>query len=184
MPTKRCPECGGWFDAEVFFRRNHATYASIASGRQSVCFGCEQTRRDATKRKADGRWAVKIRDMIRRHAVRLKLTVAALEQQFGWHFDRMMHEAQHAYANGCAYCGVPFRTMGHGLSDLTLDILNPREPPYYHTNVKWACATCNREKSRTPPALWGAKRAAWETWQRRVKQPVQPKFWDNDEPIR
>jgi hypothetical protein len=119
--------------------------------------------------------------MIRRHAAKLKVTVETLEQQYGWHFDRMLHEAKHAYTNGCTYCGRPFREMGHGLQDLWLDIVDPREPPYYVTNVRWACQACNREKHRTPPAIWAAKLAAWDLWLRRKRQRVQPKFWDDDD---
>jgi hypothetical protein len=54
--------------------------------------------------------------------------------------------------------------MGHGLADLTLDIIDPTKDPYYSTNVKWVCATCNKEKQRTPPEHWGAKLVAWQMW--------------------
>jgi hypothetical protein len=133
-----------------------------------MCIGCEQEKRDAEKRK--DRWPTKISDMIRRHAERLKISVKVLREDFGWEFDRMLHEAQHAYSNGCAYCGKPFKLMGHGLYDLTLDIMDPHSPPHYATNVRWACPTCNREKGRTPPSEWGAKLACWAKWLRRPKK--------------
>src|SRR5580765_1610283 len=99
MPQKRCPECGGWFEAEVFFRRAHALHAYSACGSHAICIGCEQTRRDQAK--AKDRWPAKIHGTIRRHAARLRVTVTALRQEYGWQFDRMFHEAQHAYDNGC-----------------------------------------------------------------------------------
>jgi hypothetical protein len=112
----------------------------------------------------------------------LKLSREILEQQYCWQLERMVYEAQHAYANGCSYCAKAFRDMGHGLMDLTLDIVEPLNPPYYATNVRWVCSTCNREKSRTPAATWGAKRAAWEAWKRRRRVPVQRKLpWEDDD---
>jgi DNA-directed RNA polymerase subunit RPC12/RpoP len=89
----------------------------------------------------------------------------------------MIHDAQHSYDNSCTYCGHMFKDMGHGLADITLDIVDPSQPPYYAVNVRWVCATCNREKSRTPPALWGARRACWELWTRRTKHPIQPNLF-------
>lgn len=174
--TKRCERCGGEYDVR-FFRRNHATYSYVASGSQSLCMGCEQLSRDGRKKPTDGRWAAKIRDTIRRHAVRLNLTVRQLQQEFGWTIDRMVHEAQHAYANGCQYCGERFADMGHGLHDLTLDIVNREDPPYYITNTRWVCQTCNRQKSKTAAKDWSAKRAAWEIWRRLPKVPRQLKLF-------
>jgi hypothetical protein len=174
--TKRCDRCGGEYDVR-FFRRAHAPYEYGASGTHPVCMGCEQTQRDSRKQQSNGRWAVKIRDTIRRHAARLNLTVTQLQQEFGWTVDRMMHEAQHAYANGCSYCGASFAAMGHGLHDLTLDIVNPQDPPYYITNTRWVCQTCNRQKSKTSAKDWSAKRAAWDVWRRLPKLPRQLKLF-------
>jgi hypothetical protein len=54
--------------------------------------------------------------------------------------------------------------MGHGLADITIDIVNPREPPFYDTHVKHCCGTCNKEKSQTPPELWARKLICWDQW--------------------
>jgi hypothetical protein len=43
--------------------------------------------------------------------------------------------------------------MGHGLRDITLDVYNPDEEPYY-TNTRWCCATCNSKKQGMPIAEW------------------------------
>lgn len=171
---KRCNTCGELY-ALSFFRR-HVLNASGTRARHPVCIGCEQSRRDLMKGgRPNGRWMGKIRDVIRRHAARLHLDIKTLEQEYGWRFNRMLHEAQHAYANGCAYCGEAFRDMGHGLNDLSLDIRDRDAAPYYVTNVEWACQTCNRSKSRMSAEDWAAKLASWEKWKRR---PVQRKLWD------
>jgi len=93
----------------------------------------------------------------------------------------MLHEAKHVYTNGCQYCGKPFALMGHGLADLTLDIFDPRLPAYYPANTRWACMTCNREKSRTPPDKWGAKLACWGKWERTEASCEQLKLFDEDD---
>src|SRR5262252_2455531 len=98
MPMKQCADCGGWFDAEAFFRRDTPAYAYAGKGRRSTCLACEQTARDAQK--TTNRWPTKIRDTIRRHAVRLGVDGDVLQTRYGWDFARMMHEAQHAYDNG------------------------------------------------------------------------------------
>src|SRR5262249_49372565 len=132
-----------------------------------TCIGCEQTARD--KKKRANRERSKVGDAIRRHADRfikigLAKTRAEFAEKYGWEIDRMLHEMEHTYKNGCGYCAESFGEMGHGLSDITLDICDPRQPPYYGTNTRWICQTCNREKGRTPPELWGAKLIAWKQW--------------------
>lgn len=174
---KECARCGGVFDADVFFGRRAVSNAYLT--RRPVCLGCEQTARDAVK--AADRWPTKIRDTIRRHAAKLQTTVAVLEYEFGWHFQRMLHDADHAYKNGCAYCGHAFREMGHGLHDLTLDIVEPSTAPFYVTNTRWVCMTCNRAKSRTPSALWAAKLACWDRWRRQPKGPRQLRLFKGDD---
>ncbi len=107
------------------------------------------------------------------------MTIAALIDQYGWDPDRMSHEAQHVYANGCQYCGESFANMGHGLWDITLDVFDPNTPPYYPANTRWVCGTCNRAKSRTPPDEWGAKLADYARWKRhRDEHPRTPEQMD------
>jgi hypothetical protein len=91
-------------------------------------------------------------------------------QQFGdrmgWDIDQMAHDIEHAHANGCPYCRESFASMAHGLADVSFDVIDPEKPPYYRTNVRPCCRTCNSEKKHTPPDLWGAKLQAWEKWRR------------------
>jgi hypothetical protein len=151
--TKVCARCGGTFDAEAFFRRAHAPYACSASGSHPFCIGCEQELRDRAK--VTDRWPTKIRDTIRRHARRLGLTTDGLITEFGWQFEKLLHDAKHAYANGCPFCRVAFSGMGHGPADITLDVTDPTAPPYYAVNTKWCCATCNGAR----------KLACWDKWE-------------------
>lgn len=132
---------------------------------RSVCKGCEQTARDAVKLR--DRWRPKVGDCIRRHARRLDLEPDVLRHEYGWDITRMAHDAEHTYENWCPYCAQPFALMDHGLADITLDIFDPSQPPYYGVNTRWICATCNREKGRTSPSEWAALLAAWERWRRR-----------------
>jgi hypothetical protein len=136
--------------------------------RASICFGCQQNRRDQEKQ--TNRLRTKMRDNRRRHASRLKISVDLLEEQYGWNLDRMEHDAEHAYRNGCPYCTKPFREMEHGYSDLTVDVVNPGEPPHWATNIRFVCMTCNREKAMTPSTLWAEKLACWDRWQRRQEE--------------
>lgn len=167
---KVCARCGGSFDSEAFFGRRNGSSVRYAYLTRSICIGCEQSTRDATK--GESRWRAKARDALNRHADRfiadgLAVDRADFATRYGWDVGRMAHEAEHAYSNGCGYCGHRFQEMGHGLADITLDILDPTALPFYATNVKWCCATCNREKARTPTAVWGAKLACWAKWRRR-----------------
>ncbi len=162
-----CERCGGNYEA-VGFRKAHALYASSASGRHPICIGCEQTERDAEK--IANRLKIKARDTLRRHAAKYIKTglVASQEEfakKFGWDLDRMIHDIEHIYDNWCG-CGAVFKEMGHGLSDITLDICDPRLPPHYASNTRWICQTCNRAKGRMPIELWGARNAYWIQWRK------------------
>src|SRR4030095_12530066 len=103
---KQCMKCGGYYSRK-FFRCDPDGYIYL------TCRGCEQTARDRTKTR--NRWIVKVLDTMRRHASRLGNTVEYLEQHYGWHVEQLVHEGQHAYANGCPICGKSFLEMGHGL---------------------------------------------------------------------
>jgi hypothetical protein len=82
----------------------------------------------------------------------------------------MAHEAEHTYGNGCPNCSKPFAIMGHGLADITLDMNDPKAPPYYGTNTKWICQTCNRKKGKTDPAIWGAITSGWRQWEKQQEK--------------
>lgn len=172
---KQCADCGESYPEQVFFRRAHAALnASSARRYHPICIGCEQTARDEMKRQ-EGRWNLKARDTLRRHTkkfIRLGIAtnMAEFVEQFGWNVERIARDFQRAYESRCGYCDRPFGDMGHGLSDITLDIVNPDEPPFYTTNTRLVCQTCNRQKGCTPPHLWAQKLLCWAKWKVRQAQ--------------
>jgi hypothetical protein len=89
------------------------------------------------------------------------MTRREFARRFGWDIFRMRDDFEREYSGSCWYCGTAYRTMGHGLADLTLDIVNPTKEPYYRTNTRLCCRTCNREKSNRPSELWERFRQEW-----------------------
>jgi hypothetical protein len=171
MKYKTCKKCEQTFEpAEAFFRKRNDRRRLTAVSHQrlhAVCIGCELTAR--TERKKTNRPREKARRTRQAHADKyIKRSVikdrSDFAQRYGWDLDQMAHDIQHAYQNGCPYCHQMFAEMVHGLADVTLDIINPELLPYYETNVKWVCMTCNREKKKTSPDLWGAKLQCWKQW--------------------
>jgi hypothetical protein len=48
-----------------------------------------------------------------------------------------------------------FREMENGLSDLTIDVINPKLPPVWPGNVQWVDDICNKRKGHDDPILHG-----------------------------
>ena len=171
---RTCSKCGGTF-REQGFRRNHSCvkYTKRKSERHPVCRICEITAR--TKVSHDNPALVKARNTLRHHAARfLEQGVITdkneLQTRYGWGAKQMAHDIDHAHKNGCPYCHRSFADMEHGLADVTLDIVDPEKAPFYRTNVRWVCRTCNTEKQRTPPEEWADYREycdEWRDWQER-----------------
>lgn len=168
ITLKRCRRCGGEYDVEVFFRK-HVLHASSTSRRSHpVCIGCELE--DRTELKQQNRLSAKARDAIRRHAPKYDMPAPAFATRFGWAVNVVQHGFEHAYANGCSYCHRPFASMGHGFSDITIDICNRDDEPHFETNTKFCCQTCNREKGTMPPHLWARKLRAWQRYEQNKLQ--------------
>jgi hypothetical protein len=86
----------------------------------------------------------------------------------------MAQEAKEVYQTKCRGCRKPFTGMLHGMSDISLDITDPKREPFYLTNTRWICQTCNRQKGRTPPEQWAALRIGWDLWeQQQTHGPLQ-----------
>jgi len=163
-----CPRCGLTYP-EIFFRKSWA-YAYAQTYRRSNCLGCELKDRDEQKK--HDRWKTKANDAFRRHADKyIKLGLAKsrgeFAEKFGWDVEKMAHQAKHCYENGCRYCGEPFCDMGHGLADITLDVTDPKQAPFYSTNTAWICGTCNREKGRRSASEWALILICWARWRKR-----------------
>lgn len=169
MPDgRRCNRCGTYYPSHLVegaFRRSGFTRDASNVRRQyrnTICRPCEQTKRD--QRKLGNRWAVKARDVIRRHATRFGIDKNDLVTRYGWEAERLAHDAEFQYGNGCNYCGHQYREMGHGLGDITLDVVDRDKPPYYRTNTKWCCQTCNRKKGVMEPEAFEVDRQVYEAW--------------------
>jgi hypothetical protein len=63
---------------------------------------------------------------------------------------------------GCNYCRREYADP----ADITLDLQDRNGPPYYHTNTKWCCQTCNREKGAMSPEEFEARRQILNLWKR------------------
>jgi RNase P subunit RPR2 len=155
---RRCLVLYPGLEAVAMFRRKTTDQVHL------VCIACELTER--TRINAANRWLAKARATIAHHAKRFNIPQRRLINDFGWRPDLVAHDFEHAYANSCCYCEGRYDEMPNGLADLTIDIVDPGAAPYYRTNARPCCATCNREKSRTPPHLFAAKLAGWERWRR------------------
>lgn len=168
MGARRCTRCETWYEphlVEYAFRiRGHDASRPRSAGlARHICRPCEQTSRDVKKR--DDRWAVKARDTISRHAKRLGVDKQDLIGRYGWEPKRLAHDAEFQYGNGCSYCGHQYAEMSHGYADITLDVVDRDKPPYYRTNTKWCCQTCNRKKGTLTPDEFEADRQMWQAWE-------------------
>lgn len=162
---KTCKRCGQTY-SDVFFCLESYGFRQ----RKAVCIGCQLDER--TTKKRTNRPREKARRTLRHHAEKYILLGEAsskndFAKRYGWDLDQMAHDIKHAAGNGCPYCHEMFSEMGNGLSDITLDILNPELAPYYTTNTRWACATCNQAKRRLSPETWGEflqQMKMWTNW--------------------
>ena len=131
-------------------------------GGRTACAGCEQT--EADRRKIERRPIVKAQNAISWHARRAEMPRQEFARRYGWDVERMAYDIEHGHANTCCYCWQPYRSMDGGLSVVTLDIVDPEAEPYYRTNTRWCCHTCNTQKQRMAPALWDRRCGAWAQW--------------------
>jgi hypothetical protein len=114
---------------------------------------------------------VKARDTIRRHTRRLGV---GLTGRYGWLALRIAELMKRSYEGACAYCMRPYRGMGHGLHDITLDVIDPRAAPYFATNVTFCCRTCNLEKGTMTPVQWAERLAYWREYATHTGQRLAP----------
>ena len=172
IPQRTCKECGETYDADVFFGRNHARKrrGEICISRQAVCKLCRQTARD--KKKYEDPWYLKAKNAYRSHGRKLtrqgKIAHSSeLRTKYGWSVARIEHDMRHHWENGCQYCQKPFQGMPNGMGELTVDIHNPKEAPYYPDNIKYICWTCNAAKGLMTPSQFARYRRMSARWQKR-----------------
>jgi hypothetical protein len=131
---------------------------------QPVCIGCELTERnDPTPEERARRKAY---NTINHHAEKRGMTPTDFAKRYDWNIERMVYDITHGHENTCAYCWERYERMGHGLSDITLDVIDRDREPYYRTNTRWCCQTCNREKSSLPPWRWERRLIVWPLYMR------------------
>lgn len=122
--------------------------------RKLRCKECDQSRRDTAK--SANRYLVKARGAFNRHAVKfisagIIRTREELREKYGWKIEDMAHDMEHAFANSCIQCRRLFSSMPNGLQSIVIDILWPKQPPYYRVNCRWICQTCNSGKRDMDP---------------------------------
>jgi hypothetical protein len=169
VPRRTCSKCGGTWP-EAFYRQNRTKnpVGQVYLAKHSVCVGCELTARNEPTPPA--RALRKAHNSISHHASEYALPAPEFAKLYGWKAERMQHDVLHASENTCCYCWTPYREMGHGLSDLTFDIIDRLKPPHYHTNVRVCCLTCNREKATLPPEVWAQRLVTWPQYQDWIKR--------------
>jgi hypothetical protein len=186
IPQRTCKRCGtAYYGDEVAAMFSQRTDRQKYINVNSACNPCLITAR--TQAKEVNRFIVKAKSTIKHHARKFSeerenrpawvSSQTELVDRFLWDVKRIAHDMEHAWQSSCNDCGYAFQSMPNGLHDLTLDIINPGEPPYYGTNTRFVCTTCNRKKSRTPSKLWGASKAATMRWVKRQQWlKAQPEY--------
>lgn len=179
MATRYCSRCRTKYPI-ICFRRNLLS-AVGKSKRHPLCKRCEITLR--TNEKIKNRWLIKASGTIHRHAAKYKLPIKDFQRTYGWDKKQIAHDFEHASHNGCPYCLKLFSSMANGLSDLTLDIIDPSKGPYYRTNTKIVCNTCNQAKGAMDPtefAIYQSTQQLWDECQREnIRNPWGPLFTDD-----
>src|SRR5262245_57640987 len=130
--TKKCSKCGLESDEEAFFRKKNDPRSRLSAlgltDYHSVCVGCEIT--DRNEPSPQERARRKAQNSINLHAEKYGMKPSEFAKRFGWDIDRMIYDILHGHENTCPYCYVRYDVMEHGLTDITLDILDPKADPY------------------------------------------------------
>src|SRR5262249_8552851 len=151
--ARTCARCGYTYEGEeveVAFQSAMGSRSTRTSGhKRSICVVCIQTDGDQVKQR--NRYLVKAASTIKRHAAKYGLSVAAFGESYGGSLSQLAHDLEHQYKKGCSSCHGNYEKRGHGLQDITVYIVNRLAEPYYGTNVKLCCGTCNKAKGSLPP---------------------------------
>jgi hypothetical protein len=171
LVVRVCSRCGYPYkgnEIEVMFQRRPDVTRNI----RAVCVVCLQTDGDQVKQR--NRFLAKARSTIWRHAQKYGMEPAEFCERYGWSVSELAHDLEYQYGNGCAYCRGRYEQMGYGLQDITVDIQDPLAEPYYATNVKLCCGTCNKAKGKLSPDKWELKRRLFRVVLRWRAEHVRP----------
>ncbi|KKM60254.1 hypothetical protein LCGC14_1543710 [marine sediment metagenome] len=150
---RTCKKCGFAAPEEWFLLSRNTSISTNKLFRRSDCPMCLQETRD--KAKNENRALSKARSLLARHAKKYRMKPQAFARRFNWEVHQIAHDIIHSSKNACPYCNFPYEDMGNGLRDITLDIVNPQEQPYYQTNTKFCCSTCNSIKGQRGADAFG-----------------------------
>jgi len=96
-------------------------------------------------------WRRKARDSVRSHSLRSRLSIHDFRLRYGWKYDEIAVGMRAEYETGqCPYCHDPYKSP----EDVTVDVLDPNREPFYKTNTKFCCMSCNSAKRNLPPMEW------------------------------
>lgn len=175
--TRACARCGYVYEGEeieVAFRDSGVCRTRTTKYRRGVCVVCLQT--DGDESKALNRFLVKARSTIARHARKYGMTPADFMAKYNWSVGQLAHDMEFQWGNGCSYCHGRYQKMEHGLQAMTVDIMDRQAPPYYGTNTKLCCGTCNKAKGKMPLRQWGIRLAIFKRvlrWRAEHSRPKQ-----------
>lgn len=124
---RTCRKCGFTAPVKWFTKDSHRSRCFSTKTTRAICPMCLQEEKD--KRKRQDRAIEKAKGMLYSHAKKYGMKPTQFAKKFGWSIIQMAHDINHNFENWCPYCGGAYQDMGHGLRDLTLDIINPEEPP-------------------------------------------------------
>jgi len=77
----------------------------------------------------------------------------------------MAEDLQFMEQGKCTDCRHKF----NGRADLSFDITDRDQPPYYSVNVRIICLTCNRRKGKMAKTEYGAFMADQDPWEERMR---------------
>src|SRR5262245_27476478 len=122
MIARTCKQCGTtYYDDEVeamFRAANKPGQYTDQVWRSRVCNPCMVAARTEVKR--INRFVIKARNTIKHHAQKLGISAVDMADRYLWSVDRVAHDMEHAWQNGCNDCGDLFQKMPNGLHDLTV----------------------------------------------------------------
>jgi len=185
-PAKLCRRCHKRLPATTDYFAKHRTSAGVTR-LEATCRMCK-----AEIRHRENPWRVKAWRTIELHTHACMNEYRRSPQAFpswdgnyvtfakiyGWAPGLIAGEMKAAYEGPCRSCGVCFREMGHGRGDLTVDIIDPNQEPFYQYNTRLVCRSCNSRKGARRPDDEARLKLAYERWQATKHEHRQPLLWD------
>lgn len=188
--TQLCRRCRKRLPATTDFFRKHRTVNGTVQ-LHKVCRMCESARRHG-----EDRWIRKARSTIYLHRDTYAWEYEKAPDRFphwdgkpltfaeayGWNTTLIAGEMEAAFNGPCKGCGYPYKAMGHGPRDLTVDIIDPTREPFYAYNARLVCESCNSHKGKKTPDEETRLSRAYVRWAAMAEDHFQPLLWPTTEP--